>query len=148
QPPVERSSEAVFACSDSISRSMAEMDPLNAAQGLAIASALSDDEADVTRLNVGGKHVILIGTAHISQQSVEVVQRVIEAERPDVVCVELDDERYRALMEEQSWQELNLREVIKNKQLLFLMARLSLMAFQKRMGSYTGVKPGSEMAAA
>ncbi|MFU8802955.1 MAG: TraB/GumN family protein [Bradymonadaceae bacterium] len=108
----------------------------------------TDDETDVTRLMVNGKEVVLIGTAHISQESVVTVQRVIEREAPDVVCVELDQERFTAMREEQRWEELDLIQVIKNKQLMFLMARLALGAFQKRMGGYTGVKPGAEMAAA
>lgn len=112
---------------------------------------LGDDpppETDVTRIEVDGREILLIGTAHISQESVDTVQRVIEVEQPDTVCVELDDERLKTLTEDQSWEDLDLIEVIKNRQLTFLMARLALMAFQKRMGSYTGVKPGAEMSAA
>lgn len=108
----------------------------------------AEEEADVTRLNIGGKEILLIGTAHISQESVVTVQRVIEHEKPDVVCVELDQERYTAMVEEQRWEDLDLIQVIKNKQLMFLMARLALGSFQKRMGGYTGVKPGAEMGAA
>ncbi|RVU40699.1 TraB/GumN family protein [Lujinxingia sediminis] len=112
----------------------------------------SDDaaphEADITRLTVDGKSITLIGTAHISQESVETVRRILSAEKPETVCVELDSERFKALTEEQNFQDLNLREVIRKGQLTFLMARLALMAFQRRMGSYTGVKPGAEMAAA
>ncbi len=105
-------------------------------------------ETDVTTLEVDGRQIILIGTAHISQESVETVQRVIESEQPDTVCVELDKERFKSLQQGQKWEELDLIEVIKQKKLLFLMARLALMSFQKRMGSYTGVKPGAEMKAA
>lgn len=107
-----------------------------------------DPETDVTRLEVDGREILLIGTAHISQESVETVQRVIEAEQPDTVCVELDADRLRSLTEGQNWEDLDLIAVIKKRQLTFLMARLALMAFQKRMGSYTGVKPGAEMSAA
>ncbi|MEM1348659.1 MAG: TraB/GumN family protein [Myxococcota bacterium] len=106
------------------------------------------EHEDVTRVQLDGKEVILIGTAHISQESVEVVTQIIEEERPDVVCVELDAERFRAMREQQRWEELDLKQIIKDKQLLFLMARLALTSFQKRMGSYTGVKPGAEQNAA
>src|SRR5690554_807266 len=82
------------------------------------------EETDVTRLFIGDKEILLIGTAHISQESVVTVQRVIEAEQPDSVCIELDDERFTAMMEEQRWEDLDLIQVIKNKQLTFLMARL------------------------
>ncbi len=105
-------------------------------------------EQDITRLEVNGKEVILVGTAHISQQSVDLVQNIIKREQPDAVCVELDEQRFKALREQQRWEELDLREIIRQKKLMFLMARLALMAFQKRMGAYTGVKPGAEMAAA
>src|SRR5690554_5586352 len=105
-------------------------------------------EADITRLTIDGKSITLIGTAHISQESVETVRRILTDEKPETVCVELDSERFKALTEEQNFQDLNLREVIRKGQLTFLMARLALMAFQRRMGSYTGVKPAAEMAAA
>ncbi len=124
-------------------------DPIEAATSVPeLLNTLEDDETDVTRLNVFGKEVLLIGTAHISQQSVDVVERIIELEKPDVVMVELDEERYKAITSEQNWQDLDLRQVIKNKQTLFLIARLALGSFQKRMGSHIGVKPGAEMIAA
>lgn len=100
---------------------------------------------DVTRVEVDGKTILLVGTAHISQQSVEVVREVIAQSSPDSVCVELDSERVRALRERQSWEALDLKQVIRSGQFMFLMARLALSSFQKRMGSYTGVKPGAEM---
>lgn len=106
------------------------------------------DEEDVTILEVDGREIFLIGTAHISQESVETVRRIIAHVEPDTVCVELDEERYRAMTEEQNWEDLDLFDIIKKGQLTFLMARLALSAFQTRMGGYTGVKPGSELAAA
>ena len=111
--------------------------------------SIEDLEQDVTRLTLeDGKRVTLVGTAHISQQSVDVVRQIIASSQPDTVCVELDEERFRAVREQPNWEELDLKQVIRNKQLVFLMARLALGAFQKRMGSYTGVKPGAEMIAA
>lgn len=103
---------------------------------------------DITRIQLEDREVILVGTAHISQESVDIVREIIRDEEPDVVCVELDPERLQAMREQQRWEELDLRQVIRNKQLMFLTARLALASFQKRMGSYTGVKPGAEMQAA
>ncbi|MFW5966351.1 MAG: TraB/GumN family protein, partial [Persicimonas sp.] len=105
-------------------------------------------DGDITRLQLGETELVLIGTAHISQESVDTVARVIEEESPDVVAVELDEERFKTLRDETSFEDLDLFEVIKQGQLTFLFARLALTAFQKRMGGYTGVKPGAEMAAA
>jgi pheromone shutdown-related protein TraB len=109
------------------------------------AEPAAEESADISRLHVDGKEIILIGTAHISAKSVETVVSTIEAEQPDSVCVELDEQRFKALREETSWQDLDLKQVIRNKQTTFLVARLALMAFQKKMSLYTGVKPGQEM---
>jgi len=104
---------------------------------------------DVTHLFLeDGREIIVIGTAHISQKSVDVVKATIAKESPDVVAIELDEGRYDALKNPDAWQNLNLREVMKNGQTTFLIARLALMSFQKKMASHTGVKPGAEMIAA
>ena len=52
---------------------------------------------DVEIVPVNGREFILIGTAHISQESTDLVRAVIEQEHPDVVCVELDEQRYKTL---------------------------------------------------
>ena len=54
-------------------------------------------EECITRLHLDGKELILIGTIHMSKRSVEQVKAVIETERPETVCVELDDLRSVAL---------------------------------------------------
>jgi len=107
-----------------------------------------DIERDLTRLQIANREIILVGTAHISRESVEVVERVIDRESPDVVCVELDRQRFESLRNDQKWEELDLIEVIKEGKLTFLLARLAMTAFQRRMGAETGVTPGAEMAAA
>lgn len=106
------------------------------------------ESSDVTRVTVGEHEYVVIGTAHISQQSVDIVRKTIVDEQPNNVAVELDEGRYNAIMNPDAWQELNLLDIIKKKQTTFLVARLALMAFQKRMSLYTGVKPGAEMIAA
>ncbi|AWV89511.1 TraB/GumN family protein [Bradymonas sediminis] len=105
-------------------------------------------EGDITRIQLGETEILLVGTAHISQESVDIVVSTIAAEKPDVVAVELDQERFDSMRSEQNWEDLDLLQIIKNKQLTFLLARLALGSFQKRMGGHTGVKPGAEMAAA
>lgn len=109
---------------------------------------MNDEVSDVTRLQLGDKQIILVGTAHISKRSVEVVTQTIEAEQPTAVCVELDEQRLESMTNASNWESLDLKQIIRNKQTTFLVARLALTAFQKRMSSYTGVKPGSEMMAA
>jgi len=86
-----------------------------------------------------------VGTAHISQQSVDLVREVIERERPDCVCVELDQQRYEALSEEKTFAAQDLRTVIRNKQLAALLMNLLLASYQKRLGLKLGVTPGKEL---
>ncbi|TLN19864.1 TraB/GumN family protein [bacterium] len=92
-----------------------------------------------------GRTVHLIGTAHVSRQSVEEVRRAIEEEKPDTVCVELDDQRLEALKNPNIWEKLNLGAAIRQGKGPFLMANLALSVFQRKMGQKTGVKPGAEL---
>jgi pheromone shutdown-related protein TraB len=89
--------------------------------------------------------VILVGTAHVSRESAELVRRVIETERPDRVCIELDPQRFKALNEEQRFEELDLREVIRERQLATLMLNLVLASYQRQLGLKLGVLPGTEL---
>ncbi|MDZ7687600.1 MAG: TraB/GumN family protein [Halobacteriales archaeon] len=41
--------------------------------------------------------IILVGTSHVSEKSVEEVERVIDEEEPDFVAVELDEQRYKSI---------------------------------------------------
>jgi pheromone shutdown-related protein TraB len=86
-----------------------------------------------------------VGTAHVSRESAELVRRVIEQEKPDRVCVELDAQRYQALTEKQRWESLDIKQVIRNKQLSTLMVNLLLSAYQKKLGIKLGVMPGTEL---
>jgi len=103
---------------------------------------------DYTRLQVDDKEIVLVGTAHISQDSVDTVIRTIDEVVPDTVCVELDAQRYQSLINKKGWESLNLKDLIKKKQVPFLLTNLALSSYQKRMGLHTGVKPGAELAAA
>ena len=100
---------------------------------------------EVRILDLDGRRIVLVGTAHISQGSVDLVRRVIEQEQPDRVCVELDQRRYDALSKPQDFAQLDLKEIIKRKQLTTLMVNLFLGAYQKRLGAELGVQPGQEL---
>ena len=107
-------------------------------------SAYSSSQ-DVQIISVGEKTVILVGTVHVSQESVSLVREVIEAEKPDCVGVELDSRRYQALSQQQKWESLDLKEIIRKQQLSTLLANLLLASYQKRLGDQLGVMPGMEM---
>ncbi len=96
-------------------------------------------------LEVDGREFVLVGTAHISRESAELVREVIEKEHPDAVCVELDTQRYRALSEKRRWDSLDLKQVIRDQQLSALIANLLLASYQKELGGALGVVPGTEL---
>jgi len=104
--------------------------------------------SDMRRIELDNREIILIGTAHVSQESVDTVRSAILDEQPDRVCIELDEQRYQTLKDDKRWQSLNLVQAIRNGQGPFLMANLALVSFQKRMGLHTGVRPGAELLAA
>jgi pheromone shutdown-related protein TraB len=106
------------------------------------ARSYSDDVAVVQR---NGQTVLLVGTAHISRESAELVEQVIAQERPDTVCIELDEKRYSALAKPRQWENLNLRQIIKDKQLATLLVNLVLASYQKKLGGKLGVPPGTEL---
>lgn len=106
---------------------------------------LSDN---VTVLTKGKKTYYIIGTAHISKDSVDEVNKVIDEIKPDTVCVELCETRYQAMTDTDRWKKLDIFQVIKEKKVLFLLSSLAMGAFQRRLGAELGVKPGAEFKAA
>jgi len=106
------------------------------------------DPQDVHRLAVGDREFILIGTAHVSRESADLVGQVIHSERPDRVCVELDEQRFQALSQRDRWDRLDLRQIIRSKQVATLLLNLLLSSYQKKIGNKLGVLPGTELLAA
>ena len=91
------------------------------------------------------KEIILLGTAHVSKESTELVASVIEKERPDTVCVELCQARYHTIRQKNRWQEMDIVKVIKEKKSFLLLSNLLLASFQKKIAKKLDVKPGEEM---
>ena len=98
-------------------------------------------------LNLNGKEIVLLGTAHVSQASCEEVKAAIIEKKPDCVANELDEQRYASLNDSESWKNLDIIKVLREKKGFLLLANLVLSSFQKRMGANVGVKPGDEMRA-
>ncbi len=96
-------------------------------------------------LSTEDKEIILVGTAHVSTESADLVERVIEEEKPDTVAVELCQSRYQAMTDKNRWQETDLIKVIKEKKAFLLLSNLMLASFQKKIGKKLGIKPGEEM---
>jgi len=92
----------------------------------------------------GGK-AYLVGTAHISNKSIEDVEKVIEMVDPDAVVVELCQSRYEALSNPDRWKSMDVSKVVREGKGMLLLVNLLLASFQRKMGEEIGVKPGSEM---
>jgi pheromone shutdown-related protein TraB len=99
----------------------------------------------ITRVTLGEREIILLGTAHISKESIEDVRSTITEEKPDRVCVEIDESRYKSLTQTDAWKNLNITQVLRQGKAFLLLSNLVLASFQKRMGLDLGIKPGAEM---
>lgn len=98
-------------------------------------------------VDLGDRKVTIVGTAHISKESVDEVQETIEEVRPDLVGVELDESRYSSLKEESGWRDMDIVEAIRDGKGPLLLINLLLSIYQRRMGLEQGVKPGTELMA-
>ncbi|RJR35564.1 MAG: TraB/GumN family protein [Desulfobacteraceae bacterium] len=105
----------------------------------------AEPSSDVHHLEIDGRKVILVGTAHVSTASVDLVDRTIREEKPDTVCIELCKSRYESLTQNQKWQETDLYRVVKDKKVMVLLSNLLLAYFQKKIGSKLGIRPGAEI---
>jgi pheromone shutdown-related protein TraB len=106
------------------------------------------DNKDIYRLSFEEKEVTLVGTAHVSRESADLVEKVIEEEKPDTVSIELCQSRYEAITQKRQWQDTNLLNVIRQKKAFLLLSNLMLAYFQKKIGQRLGIKPGEEIARA
>jgi pheromone shutdown-related protein TraB len=99
----------------------------------------------VSHITAEGKEFFLLGTAHISRKSVNEVKEVIEAVKPDSVCVELCEGRYKTIMDREQWKKMNIIQVIRKGKAMLLLSSLIMSSFQRRLGEKLGVMPGAEM---
>jgi pheromone shutdown-related protein TraB len=93
-------------------------------------------------------NIILIGTAHISKDSVDEVRRAIETYKPDIVAVELCQRRFESISKKDKWENTPVSALIKSNNAYFMLAQTFLASIQRKLGEEYGVEPGSEMVAA
>ena len=61
-------------------------------------------QKNIDKITLGKKKIILVGTAHISKKSADLVKTTIETEKPDTVCVELCQSRYDSMTKKKKWE--------------------------------------------
>jgi pheromone shutdown-related protein TraB len=102
-------------------------------------------ENNIHRIVIEDREIILIGTAHVSKKSAEEVQEVILTEKPDTVCVELCQSRYKTITDKDKWKNTDIFSIIKQGKAVLLLINLVLSSYQKRLARQFGIEPGQEM---
>ena len=102
-------------------------------------------ETQITRLYYKDKEIILIPTAHVSKQSVLDVKELIENEKPNSVCIELDKQRFDSLNNKNDWQKTDVIQVIKDKKVFLLLVNMLLSSYQRKIASDVDSVVGQEM---
>lgn len=95
-----------------------------------------------------GVRYTLLGTAHVSRTSVDVVRAAIASGAFDAVSIELDEQRLRSLTDPDALARLDLVKVIREGKTALFAANLGLAAYQRRLAEQLGVEPGAELKAA
>ena len=99
----------------------------------------------IRSITVGEKTVHLVGTAHVSRQSVEDVRMAADLLAPDCICVELCPSRYKAIKNPDAWKETNLFNIIREGKAFFLLAQLLMASLYRKIGDHLESPPGAEM---
>lgn len=111
---------------------------------------------DIATRYIGGKMYIrvnngvtecnirLVGTAHVSDDSVKEVENAIIETDPEIVAIELDKDRFVAMFQNKK-NNVDLKSVIKQGKVGIYIVHSILANFQKNIGEQFGIKPGSEM---
>lgn len=95
-----------------------------------------------------GVRYTLLGTAHVSQASVDAVHAAMANGRYDTIAVELDEQRHRALTDPDALSKLDLFQILREGKTGLVAANLALAAYQRRLAEQLGVEPGAELKAA
>ena len=92
--------------------------------------------------------IVLIGTAHVSEKSVDEVKAVIRNLKPDVVAVELCRGRYDSLEGNAQEDQVPIKDLLSGGKIYYYVIHWLLGHLQKKIGEDMGVKPGAEMLSA
>ncbi len=101
--------------------------------------------ANTRRIDLPDKTVYLLGTAHISKQSVQDVAELVSAVSPDTICLELCPSRYQSMVNPESWKKMDIFQIVRENKALFVLVQLLMSSFYRKMAEKMGVRPGEEM---
>lgn len=100
---------------------------------------------NIVKLNYKDKEIYLVKTAHVSKNSINDVKECIGEVKPDAICIELDEDRYKKISDPEKWSDTDIVKVIKEKKVGFLLVNLILASFQRRMAINMDSNSGGEM---
>lgn len=104
-------------------------------------------EENIEKLTYLDKTIYLVKTAHVSKNSVEDVNNIINEVNPDSICIELDEDRLNNFNNTDRWRNTDIVTIIKEKRVGLLMVNVILSSFQKRMAAKLDTRSGGEMLA-
>lgn len=90
----------------------------------------------------------LLGTAHVSTTSVNLVKNQIIEYKPDVIAVELCESRLASLKKPEGIDNEELLKIISDGKSAMIILQSALSVQQRKMGIDSGEKPGAELLAA
>jgi len=96
-------------------------------------------------MNIGDNRLVIVGTGHVFKRSVMEVKSTIIKENPNIVCVELDKERYRAIME---GDKASFMDLVRHRGIKTAILGSILSSIQEEVGEDYGVMPGADMVTA
>ncbi len=105
----------------------------------------SENQEITHKTRVNKTEITLIGTAHVSQKSVDLVEKEIYSGKYDCIAVELCQPRYNNIIDKAWWRNLDIYEVFRKKKAGLLLVNLALSGYQKRLADKLGVEAGQEM---
>ena len=60
-------------------------------------------------LELNGRKITLIGTAHVSKESIDEVTQTIKSLNPDCVAIELDEKRADSIQNAEKYSKIKIR---------------------------------------
>lgn len=94
------------------------------------------------------KKITFVGTAHISKTNALQVNEIILNQRPDVVCVELDRDRFYSLINKDKIKKPKITAIFKSKKPSVFLLSYILSGIQRKIGKKYNIDPGEEMLSA
>jgi len=98
----------------------------------------------IKTIEKNGKTIIIVGTAHISRNSRDQVKQIIETEKPEIVGIELDANRFYSMMSGNK-KKARLSDVLKTKKPFLFLLQFFLSKYQRKIAADFNMEPGEEM---